>query len=164
MLHDALDHALSPLATGPDYPRFLAMQYSARAPIEDWFATSGSSPRPPDQTSLIAADLRELQCPTPLPELGFEPVVEGETIGIAWALAGSSLGNKFMLKRRRSVDGGIATRFLADGAMPHFWRELLPALETVASRECTEQAIAGASRVFDHFLAVTQRGARRLAA
>lgn len=163
-LHDSLDLALSPLASGIGYPRFLALQYAARTPIERWFAGSGSSLALPVQTPLIFADMVELRAAKPALATDFQPADQREDIGIAWALAGSSLGNKLMLKRRKDFDGGVATRFLADGAMLQFWMELLPRLEAPADAQATELAVAGATRVFDHFLAVAQADERRLAA
>lgn len=162
--HEALDVGLSPLADGPDYPAFLSFQHAARQPVEAWFAAQPAILQPPPQISLISADLDELGQPIPEPGPRFLPQDPGEAIGIAWVLAGSSLGNKVILKRRNAFDGGRATRFLADPAMPGFWSSLRTRLQRPADAEACELAIEGAQRAFDHFLAVSSRNSIGLAA
>ena len=162
--HQALDEGLSPLANGSDYPAFLALQHSARQPIEAWYASEPAILQPPPQVDLIAADLEELGCQVPDAGQRFVPQDHGEAIGIAWVLAGSSLGNKMLLKRRNAFDQGRATRFLADPAMPAFWSSLRGRLERPAETETCELAVEGARRAFDHFLAVASRETLGLAA
>ena len=163
-LHSALDTSLSPLASGRDYPRFLAIQHSARAPIEAWFDANSAELSPPPQTRLIAADLAELGAPVPPLSFGFAPKNADEALGIAWVLAGSSLGNKLLLKRRSEHDGGVGTRFLSDRSMAQFWSGLLVTLEQPCDDATRRHAVTGATRVFEHFLAVASTSLRRLAA
>ena len=162
--HEALDRSLSPLANGRDYAAFLSCQHAAREPIEAWFASESGILQPPPQSHDIAADLRELGHGIPAPGPRFAPQDPGEALGIAWVLAGSSLGNKVLLKRRIAFDGGRATRFLSSPEMPLFWSSLRTRLERPASRESADQAIAGAQRAFDHFLVISGKDALGLAA
>ena len=162
--HQSLDEGLSPLADGSDYPAFLSLQYAARMPVEAWFASEASILQPPPQTGLIAADLEELGRSVPEAGPRFLPQHLGEAIGIAWVLAGSSLGNKTVLKRRIGFDGGCATRFLSDPAMPAFWSSLRGRLARPADAETSAFAVEGAQRAFDHFLAVSRSDTLGLAA
>lgn len=163
-LHDALDEFLGPLADGNDYPDFLATQYSARVPIEGWFRRESAVMHPPTQTGHISQDLAELNYGRPVNDLRFAPEESAEVLGIAWVLAGSSMGNRVILKRRIAFDGGKATRFLSDPSMTDFWSVLRPRLERETSRALADAAITGAVRTFDHFLANAQVASRKLAA
>lgn len=162
--HQSLDDCLSPLANGSDYPAFLSFQYAARLPVEAWFASEPAILQPPPQIALISADLEDLGQPVPDAGPRFAPQNHGEAIGIAWVLAGSSLGNKMVLKRRTDFDGGRATRFLADPAMLAFWASLRARLERPADAATCELAVDGAQRTFDHFLSVSRCDALGLAA
>ena len=163
-LHDALDKSLSPLAGGPDYSRFLTLQLSARRPVEAWFAGHSNVLQPPAQSPLIESDLAVLGCTTPVAPSRFSPASPEEAIGIAWVIAGSSLGNRVMLKRRLAYDGGLATSFLSDGLMFEFWATLRPRLERGAASNESEAAVIGARRTFLHFLDVARQDIGRLAA
>ena len=162
--HDALDLELSPLAEGPDYARFLRIQYAARTPVELWLERHASDPIPPRQTDLIRQDLLDLgtQPDRILPD--FEPADPREAWGIAWTLAGSSLGNRALLQRRRNAGLRGADRFLGDEAMPRYWAELRPRIEVPMDEATHEHAIRGARRVFDIFLAVHGSTTERVAA
>lgn len=163
-LHDALDSLLAPLADGDRYVGFLAVQYAARMPIEAWFDRESEILQPPSQTRILADDLEVLGADLPVPQARFLPRSNAEAIGIAWVLAGSSLGNKVILRRRRAYDGGRATSFLSNNAMPRFWDELRPRLERQSDEWHEEQAVSGARRTFDHFLSSAAGMAPRLAA
>lgn len=163
-LHDVLDRQLAPLALGDEPARFLAVQYAARSPIETWLSTLEDRATPPVQTPLIAADLGELGVALPKRSLSFAPTDPEEVWGVCWALAGSSMGNRAMLQRRRRAGCTLPHNFLADPAMPKFWKELRPQLERVHSEALHVHAIRGAQRVFETFLAASREGDHRLAA
>ena len=162
--HDALDRELSPLAEGSQYGRFLRIQYAVRAPVESWLVAHVTDPLSPTQTALIREDLRELgiQPSDDLPT--FEAEDQREAWGIAWTLAGSSLGNRALLHRRRKAGLRSAHRFLGDEAMPRYWAELRPRIEVPMDEATHEHAIRGARRVFDIFLAVHRSTTERVAA
>ena len=162
--HDALDRELSPLAEGPHYARFVKIQFAVRAPVESWLAAHVTDPLPPTQTALIREDLRELgiQPSDDLPT--FQAEDPREAWGIAWTLAGSSLGNRALLHRRRKAGLRGADRFLGDESMPRYWAELRPRIEVPMDEATHEHAIRGARRVFDIFLAVHRSTAERVAA
>lgn len=163
-LHDVLDQSLSPLANDGGYPTFLAIQYAARWPVEAWFAQVGSVMQPPVLTGLVELDLAELGCTPPACPISFRPADPAEALGIAWVLAGSSLGNRVLHKRRLAYDGGRATAFLSDQNMPRFWGRLRPRLCRQASDPGLDKAIDGARRTFGHFIAVAQVHRGRIAA
>ncbi|WP_390550417.1 biliverdin-producing heme oxygenase [Qipengyuania sp. MTN3-11] len=165
-VHDALDRKMGAdgAADGRAYADFLAVQYSARLPLEDWIA--GNCPpdlEPPAQSPLIADDLsalgRDLPPPVPL-----APLDGADWRGIAWALGGSSLGNRAMLVRRRKLAASGPDRFLSDPAMPRYFRRLLPILERPVPSSQEEAAVAAALRVFDAFETALKNQAARLAA
>ena len=162
--HDALDRELSPLAEGPQYAQFLQIQHAVRSPVESWLSVRATAPLPPNQTALIREDLRELGA-RPIDDVPtFEPEDPREAWGIAWTLAGSSLGNRALLHRRRKAGLRGADRFLGDEAMPHYWTELRPRIEVPMDEATHEHAIRGARRVFDIFLAVQRSATERAAA
>ena len=153
-LHDRLDDRLGALALDGDYAAFLATQYRARAAIETWFdGADAALPIPPQQTPLIAADLAELGHDLPGDIPSFSPDDRHEALGVAWVLAGSSLGNRTILARRRKAGERAAERFLSDAAMPRYWTTLLPLIEQPRERTILTHALKGARRAFETFLA-----------
>lgn len=165
-LHDAVDTAMGPLAEGPDYATFLLIQHAARLPLEQWLADNAPPGwEPPAQTPLIAADLAALghacpasdgRAPTALPPQAF--------LGLAWALAGSSMGNRAMLVRRRKRGLAGADSFLSDGAMVSYWHRLLPLLERPAEYQTSPDILKGAEAAFASFLEHAQKAREKLAA
>lgn len=166
--HDLLDHAMraaSGWAARSDYARFLTLQYAARKPVEDWLARYASDEvRPPAQCSLIEGDLDLLGCELPRPAASFaiSPVTSGDdhALGVAWVLAGSSLGNRSILKEVKRISASNSQAdwphaFLADEAMFSFWKELRVRIERPADALEVTSASRAATAVFDHFLAVT---------
>lgn len=138
-------------AEGEAYADFLAIQHSARTPLERWAdEICPADMVPPAQCAILAEDLASLGRPLPEPA-GLEPPETVDWHGFAWALAGSSLGNRAMLVRRRKVSAGGPDRFLSDPAMPQYFRELLPTLARPATPEIEEGAIAAALAVFATF-------------
>lgn len=136
-----------------DYRIFLAIQYAARAPIERWASIHCDRElAPPSQLAVIAADLEALCTALPTPDArAFEADPAG-AIGVAWALAGSSLGNRAMLAALGKRGTLLPTAFLGDPAMPIFFAKLRPILErTSAHAPVAEPAIAAAREVFATF-------------
>lgn len=151
--HDRLDGRVSALDMSDthDYAAFLRFQYAARAPIEDWLERRAPDLKLPPMASLIAQDLAALDVPIPATAAFRCPAARG-AIGIAWALAGSHLGNRALLVRlRKSGAEGRPTAFLANETMRSAWQHMLPQLEAPADRLEGTQAVTAALAVFDHF-------------
>ncbi|WP_162935731.1 biliverdin-producing heme oxygenase [Tsuneonella amylolytica] len=147
--------AVLDLAQPRYYARFLQVQYAARLPIEAWVGTAVSAAlRPPVQTPLIAADLAAIGHSPPRSAPAFSAPAAG-AIGVAWALAGSSLGNGAMLADLRKRDASVPVAFLSDDAMPAFFARLRPRLQDpFADTDTRDAAIAAARAVFSTFAAV----------
>lgn len=151
--HDRLDARVSAfdMSNARDYATFLQFQYAARAPIEDWLERRAPDLELPSMAPLIVRDLAALDVPIPATASFRCPAARG-AIGIAWALAGSHLGNRALLARlRKSGAEDRPTAFLADEAMRAAWQNLLPRLEAPAERLEFTQAVTAALAVFDHF-------------
>lgn len=160
--HDLLDHTMQ-AASGwqnlADYARFLMLQHAARVPMEHWLERHAPHDlRPPAQTALIADDLASLGLNLPVPAEPFDLVDSGrgETLGAAWVLAGSALGNRSILKQMRRASGLAGGKewpsaFLADEAMLAFWQQLRKQIEQPASEVEAANAAEAASAVFAHF-------------
>lgn len=153
--HDRLDAAMGdwPVDSREGYATFLLTQYRARAPIEGWIARAlPNTQAPPAQAPLVARDLAELGLALPH-STAFALPQGAEPIGLVWALAGSSLGNRAMLHQRRKIGAAGPERFLADPAMSAFFSGLRARIERPASAELASRAVAGAQAVFSAFLA-----------
>jgi heme oxygenase len=166
--HDILDHAMraaSGWASQGDYLKFLTLQHSARRPVEAWLAQHcEASSRPPAQCDLIAHDLADMGYPVPPDAAAFDPgtpeVSGSYALGAAWVLAGSSLGNRAILKEMQRVacaEGAPVWphAFLSDEAMLTYWKDLRGRIERPAAIEEVAAASSAAAAVFDHFLAAT---------
>lgn len=178
--HDLLDHAMQAASgwqTRGDYARFLALQHAARAPLEEWLAAHAPADLvPPPQTPLLARDLAALgeglpiACPpfaplqtpaSPRPAAPFH--VKHASLGAAWVLAGSALGNKAIAKQVDRIGGGAwPASFLGDDAMMGFWQGLRARIEQPSAADEDPAEAEGATRaaeaVFAHFLAAAQGG------
>lgn len=165
--HDRLDRAMQALdlASPSDYAQFLSIQHEARAPIERWAALHmPSAIRPPEQTGLIEADLAQLGRQAAHSILPFDADPAG-CLGVAWAIGGSSLGNRAMLAGLRKRGAAVPARFLSDPAMPAFFAALRPRLGEPAQRgESLQAAIAAAAAVFARFALVADARLDRRAA
>jgi heme oxygenase len=164
--HDRLDHAISALDVGDpgDYALFLRVQLAARAPIERWAAHHCEEPmRPPESVPLLEADLATLGALPPFTESRFEPPVNAHSLGLAWAMAGSHLGNRALLTRL-PAGSELPTAFLADPRLPGFWKQLRPQLEVSAEEAPADGALAAAEAVFACFIHALSAGEGRLAA
>ncbi|TRD10972.1 biliverdin-producing heme oxygenase [Erythrobacter insulae] len=143
------------------YGRFLALQYAARIPVETWLRENAPSDlRPPEQSQLIARDLATLNMPRPSVSSPFTldvlPNDNASALGAAWVLAGSSLGNRAILKDlERNGRRHWPSAFLGDPGMLAFWKQLRPHIEMPASLKTLASATGAAIAVFDHFIANT---------
>ncbi|MEE4201691.1 MAG: biliverdin-producing heme oxygenase [Erythrobacter sp.] len=176
-LHDALDARMRPAGDWDDRTemvRFLSTQYAARIGIEEWLSDHAGEFEPPRQTPLIAADLAAFDAPLPqaAPRFALPPsasptaVTSDEhrpALGIAWVLAGSSLGNAAMLKemqRARHGRDAWPQAFLSDDAMLQFWRALRLRLERPVGEDEARYVTLAAEAAFSHFLAHAHAAAR----
>lgn len=163
--HDLLDHAMQAASgwqTRADYARFLALQYTARAPLEQWLAQYAPGDLvPPPQTPLLARDLAALGVDLPVPGPSLGPCLTpsstspGTALGAAWVLAGSALGNRAIAKQVARIGcGAWPSAFLDDPAMMSFWQGLRARIERPARAAEAEGAAQAAEAVFAHFVAV----------
>lgn len=164
--HDALDRAMGMDAPAEDraYARFLSVQYAAHSTLERW-AEEICPPgwRHPAQSVLVARDLASLEIPLPAP-LPLDGAEAPDWRGLAWALGGSSLGNRTMLVRRRKAGSDCASAFLSDPALPAYFARILPLLAERMHEPSAAGAIRAANAAFACFEAAHARGSERLAA
>lgn len=164
--HDALDAAVRPWALGEDYLTFLHVQFEARLPFEDWLDSNAPAGlKPPAQTPLLLADIEQSGGSRSFDGGGQAcQLTPASFLGVAWALAGSSLGNRAMLARRRKLDLAGPVSFLSDAAMTEYWTSLLPLLDQRVDRAEFGPVQAGALAVFARFQSVASSFQRALAA
>ncbi|MGI9375671.1 MAG: biliverdin-producing heme oxygenase [Tsuneonella suprasediminis] len=153
--HETLDTIISALdlSSASGYARFLQIQREARAPIEAWLAENASKDmRPPAQLALIDTDLAELGHSTSAsPQSTFDAPRDGVG-GVVWAIAGSSMGNRSILADLRRSSPQFPAAFLADPAMPAFFKAIRPHLANPAKSTAQLAAsIAAARSVFACF-------------
>ncbi|BDI60219.1 biliverdin-producing heme oxygenase [Qipengyuania nanhaisediminis] len=164
--HDRLDSAMREAAdwrSRDGYARFLALQHAARRPLEDWIAQGFDDDcAPPPQAPLIASDLAALGAAPAQGIVPFEHASRSRAaqLGIAWALAGSALGNRAIA---REIGADWPAAFLTDGAMFAFWQTLRAAIEQPASADERRASSAGALAVFSHFAALAEQPFERAA-
>ena len=166
-LHAQLDTAVSgrDILNPRIYADFLQAQLSARLPVEHWLARAGGSAlRVPPTAPLLVEDLHSLGHPFSLSPMAFAPPGDADPVGAAWALAGSSLGNRAMLARLRKGGASLPTGFLADPAMIAFWQGLKPRLDCRVTPGAMRAAAAAARAVFDCFTAAFATREGRMAA
>ena len=160
--HETIDANMRQFGWGDaaSYVRFLQIQHAARAPVERWAqahapADAHGTAAPPAQSHLIADDLRAMGhgvigAPRP-----FAMPAGADPIGLYWAIAGSSLGNRAIaLDMKRSGLGDLPQGFLSDGAMIGYWQGLRDQLREGENRGRADAAVAAALAVFEHFISV----------
>ena len=153
--HRRLDAAAGalPLTCDHDYAIFLKAQYSARAAMERAFALTPPAgiEAPPAQTPLLARDIASLG--QVLPVSNEAPIFDNpfEALGAAWVIAGSSLGNRTLLARRRKEGLAGKDAFLSDPSMPEYFKSLLAVIEVVDPETSLEPATRGALKCFALF-------------
>ena len=153
--------------TPAGYARFLQAQYLSRLAFERWAKRACPADlRPPVQSHLLKADMRELMITEAVPSQVFALPGSASALGAVWALAGSSLG-KAVILRSLSAEPTCAhlpTRFLSDNSMHKFWKALLPNLNQAYQPQSVEAACNGALAVFSHFLDCVRSLDQRIAA
>lgn len=167
--HDRLDRAMR--RTGwsdrASYGEFLRIQHDARAPLETWFAgRQAGDAVPPAQCGLLQDDLHALALEGVRKEgRDFHMPEGGDPVGIAWVLAGSSLGNLAILREiERAGNGDWPTSFLCDPAMRAFWKILRERLDAPLDNATDPHAaVLAATSAFDHFAACVDDRAREAA-
>jgi heme oxygenase (biliverdin-IX-beta and delta-forming) len=153
------------LTEAGDYALFLQLQLAARAPIERWAQQHcGPTLRAPESVPLLLDDLARLRVAERLPKSTFAPPAGAHPLGLAWAIAGSHLGNRVQLAVLTRSGADLPTRFLADPRVVTFWRDLRPQLEAPAAETPANGALLAAEAVFACFLRALDGGAGRLAA
>ena len=140
------------------YRSFLQIQHAARQPIERWIDENGAGDMgPPPQSGLIELDLATLGCRPIEAGLNFELPAGADQIGLAWAIAGSSLGNKAILREVSAASAGEwPADFLSDDRMTDFWKRIRPILDNPCEPTRLAAAETAAMSVFDHFIAVAE--------
>ena len=149
--HDVLDASLDmdALSESKRYADFLCRQYRARQPIEAYVESLGRDDMPPLALPRLERDLDALGIA--LPSLGrrFTLPEESDPVGLAWALAGSHLGNRAMLA---GLDNpALPTHFLGDERMIAYWKALRPRLNRHVIVPEARPAILAATAVFAQF-------------
>ena len=162
-LHDALDLRMGPLSMERDLRDFLTLQYRARLPLEAWLEAAMDAP-PPAQTPLLVEAMHASN--TPVPRCDFErwDGDRRECLGIAWLLAGSSLGNRSILAHRRKAGLSGGEAFLGNAGMVAYWNTLRAELECDHDAETTRHAVTGAKRGFAHFLWICEQETKAMVA
>ena len=149
--HDVLDASLDVESLGKcdRYADFLRRQYRARQPVEAYVESLGRDDMPPPAVPRLERDLHVLG--VSLPPLGsrFTLPRGSDPIGLAWAIAGSHLGNRAMLA---GLDNpALPTDFLADERMIAYWKALRPRLDRPMTPAQARPAILAATAVFAQF-------------
>lgn len=148
--HDAVDAAFGAhdLTNRVDYRRFLLSHALALPAAEAAFAACTDLPSWRERTSLLAADLRELDAPIPAP-LAFDlPAGDGAAWGALYVTEGSRLGGVMLA---RGVPATLPSRYLSARHESGEWRALLAAIDARGAAEddaWVDAAIAGADACF----------------
>ena len=85
---------------------------------------------------------------------------DATALGIAWVLAGSSLGNRAMLHdMKEALPHGSQWphTFLSSDAMSEFWKGLRQQVEAPAAPGVEAEAVRAATAAFAHFLDVSSQ-------
>ena len=139
-----------------DYALFLQAQLAARRPVEAWCERHCPPDLlPPPMAAAIEADLADMGEQGAVDCATFAPGHDAEPLGVAWVLAGSSLGNRAMLAElRKRAPESWPVRFLSDEAMPAYFRQLRSHIEKSVPPLTRDAAISAAQAVFATFQSV----------
>lgn len=141
------------VSNGRGYAAFLSAQYCARKTVGsalDRQPPEGLS-APPEQIELLLGDLHDLGVKPSSTRGSFRLNSPAEALGAAWVVAGSALGNRTILGRRRKAGLHDAERFLSDTRLATYFSELLGVLHAERDHAKVSQAIEGALRAFAVF-------------
>lgn len=154
-IHARLDDMFgeAPVSNDGGYATFLSAQYSARKTVGN--ALDRQPPEglgaPPAQIDLLLSDLYDLGVKPCSTQSSFRLDSPAEALGAAWVMAGSALGNRTMLSRRRKAGLHDAERFLSDTRLTTYFSELLGVLHAERDHAEVDEAIEGALRTFAIF-------------
>ena len=141
------------MAGGAGFGAFLLAQYRARHQVEA--ALDDNPPlglsAPPRMTDLLARDLAFLGLDVQPPHDRIAFASAAESLGAAWVLAGSSMGNRAMLTMRRKAGLDGPHEFLSDQSMTSYFQHLLQVLSRDHSAAARRAAAGGALRTFALF-------------
>lgn len=166
--HTRLDTAFGdlPLSSDRDYADFLLGQYRARKIVGTALAICPpfGIAAPPCQLASLSQDLVDLGNKIRGAESDLVFATPLVSLGAAWVLAGSSLGNRTIRTRRRKAGLRGPDRFLSDDSLARYFVELLAILDRSYTVVEVEQAIAGAHATFDVFAQSLRTQEREVAA
>lgn len=173
-LHERLDARITATCLSPrtDVRRLLAIHAYAFPPVAAGLRAAGAARLWPDWDgpARLAALSAELE-PGPLPGEAFPPerfATEGMAWGGLYALLGSRLGNRVILRRLAEAGEPADSAFLRPGADDASeWRRFLDRLEAALGRAepvACSGAIEGAALVMERYLDAAERLGRRAAA
>ncbi|MFC4293505.1 biliverdin-producing heme oxygenase [Novosphingobium tardum] len=152
--HEALDRSLAgfELADPHSYAAFLRFHARARTGVERWLdAVAPEGSAPPSQVALIASDLGALDAGTLPSGPDFAPSPAADWLGVAYVVAGSHLGNRFLLAGAENAIPAGARRFLGGETMNPYWKALQQPLGAKATAVDARGIVAGALAAFAHF-------------
>ncbi|QZD88831.1 biliverdin-producing heme oxygenase [Qipengyuania aurantiaca] len=148
-----------PLGNTADYSAFLTAQFGARSAIEPALA---KHPLPdlapmPSQLASLAADLSEMgyRATSATPQTRFANA--SQSLGAAWVVSGSSMGNRAILVQRNKAGCIGPERFLSDTQMANYFRQLVAVLENAPAHIELAEAVLGAKKAFAVFEAAFTR-------
>lgn len=154
--HDRVDAIFSGFELGDaaDYRLFLTAQAGAFLHVEAALDAAGVATLFLDwpqrrRSDLLLTDLSALSLPVPLADATMSFDSPAEVAGGAYVLEGSRFGGAMLA---RSVAPGLPRAFLDAPQLSGQWRDFLSVLEHLLPSPLQRRdAVAGASRVFDHF-------------
>ena len=153
--HARLDETVGslPLSSDDDYASFLTAQYLARRVVDaalDAQSPHGITP-PPSQTELLQLDLSDLGAVSSQQEHALTLSTPFEALGAAWVIAGSSLGNRTILRQRRKKGLTGPQRFLEDDRLTSYFSNLRAVLSENYPPAEVDEAVLGARKTFEVF-------------
>ena len=153
--HARLDEKVGslPLSSDDDYASFLTAQYLARRVVDaalDAQSPHGIAP-PPSQTELLQLDLSDLGALPGQQEHKLILSTPFEALGAAWVIAGSSLGNRTILRQRRKKGLTGPQRFLEDDRLTSYFSNLRTVLSGSYPPAEVDEAVLGARKTFEVF-------------
>ena len=106
---------------------------------------------PPSQTELLQLDLNDLGAVSSQQEHALTLSTPFEALGAAWVIAGSSLGNRTILKQRQKKGLSGPQRFLEDDRLTSYFSNLRTVLSKSYPPTEVDEAVLGARKTFKVF-------------